>query len=159
MPTDIFLSRPTIIPGDFEMEFVAFEKYLARKGYRTRRLGANQYSMAPPLVGVMNVMKTCRGAIILGYPQYEFTASLLKAQKPMENVHVTFPTPWNQIEGALAFSQSIPVLIVAHEGVSGGVFDHGVTGQYVIVMKLNQKGWYKTKEFQGVFHDWAGRIS
>lgn len=30
-----------------------------------------------------------------------------------------FPTPWNQIEGALAYRTGTPVLVIAHPGVEG----------------------------------------
>jgi hypothetical protein len=158
MPINIFLSRPTVISNKFEAQYTAFEAYLARKGYKVGRLGANQYTMDSPLKGVMGLMKTCSGAIILGYPQYEVTAALSKAATPEQRISAVFPTPWNQIEATLAFKQRIPVLVVAHEGVTGGIFDHGVTGEYVHTTNLNRKDWHKTKAFQGVFQDWEKRI-
>lgn len=158
MPIDIFLGRPSVIPKKFEMQHTSFERYLLRSGYRPRRLGADQYTMDAPLKGVMNLMKKCRGAIILGYPQYEVTATLSKAEKPEQNVCAVFPTPWNQIEATLGFKQRIPVLVVAHEGVSGGIFDYGVTGEYVHTTNLSRKDWHKAKSLQGVFHEWEKRI-
>jgi len=81
-----------------------------------------------------------------------------RAAKPQQQVLAVFPTPWNQIEATLAFKQRIPVLVIAHEGVSGGVFDYGVTGEYVHIAKLNRKDWHKEKHFQGVFQQWKKRI-
>jgi len=114
--------------------------------------------MDAPLKGVMDLMKTCRAAIVLGYPQYEVTAALSKAASPQQRLSAVFPTPWNQIEATLAFKQRIPVLVVAHEGVSGGVFDYGVTGEYVHTTNLGVKDWHKKKDFQGVFQEWQKRI-
>ncbi len=108
--------------------------------------------------GVMNLMKICRAAIVLGYPQYEVTAALSKAAMPQQELSAVFPTPWNQIEATLAFKQRIPVLVIAHEGVSGGVFDYGVTGEYVHTANLRIKDWFKKKDFQGVLLDWQKRI-
>jgi hypothetical protein len=113
--------------------------------------------MDAPMRGVMALMETCRGAIILGYPQYEFTASLYKGAKPQRQLSFVIPTPWNQIEGVLAFTKSIPVLVVAHEGVLGGIFDHGVTGEYVHTACLSRKDWFKAKDFLGVFEEWVKR--
>ncbi len=158
MPTDVFLSRPTAIEKRFETPYAAFESYLSRAGYKTHRLGADQYTMDSPLTGVMKLMKTCQAAIIQGYPQYEVTAALSKAAKPQQQISAVFPTPWNQIEATLAFKQRIPVLVMAHEGVSGGIFDYGVTGEYVHTTKLNRKDWHKEKGFQGVFQEWKKRI-
>ncbi len=158
MQIKIFLSRPTVISKRFETQYTPFEAYLSRKGYKVRRLGADQYTMDAPLKGVMDLMRTCKGAIILGYPQYEITAALSKAATPEQRVSAAFPTPWNQIEATLAFKQRIPVLVVAHEGVTGGVFDYGVTGEYVHTTCLSKNDWHKTKAFQGVFQEWEKRI-
>jgi len=158
MAIDIFLSRPTAIAKRFENQCAAFQSYLSRKGYCACRLGADQYTMDAPLKGVMNLMKKCRTAIVLGYPQYQITAALSKAATLEQELSAVFPTPWNQIEATLAFKQRIPVLVIAHEGVSGGVFDHGVTGEYVHTANLGTKNWYKNKDFQGVFQEWQKRI-
>jgi hypothetical protein len=158
MPTDVFLSRPTIIEKRFETQYAVFESYLSRAGYKTHRLGADQYTLDSPLTGVMELMKTCQAAIILGYPQYEVTATLSEAANPQQQISAVFPTPWNQIEATLAFKKRIPVLVIAHEGVSGGIFDYGVTGEYVHITKLNRKDWHKEKGFQGVFQEWKKRI-
>lgn len=148
MAINIFLSRPTVISKKFETQYTAFEAYLRRKGYKVLRLGADQFTMDAPLKGVMDLMKTCSGAIILGYPQYEVTAALSKAAIPEHRISAVFPTPWNQIEGTLAFKQRIPVLVVAHEGVTGGIFDYGVTGQYVRTYdEPQQEGLAQDKSF------------
>lgn len=147
MSISVFLSRPTVIAKQFEAGYIAFKAYLLRKGFRIHRLGADQYTMDAPLKGVMDLMKTCRAAIILGYPQYEVRATLSKAA-----------TPWNQIEATLAFKQCIPVLVIAHNCVSGGVFDYGVIGEYVHTVNLNMKDWYRKKDFKGVFKEWKKRI-
>ncbi len=156
--TEIFISRPTKIPPKFETEYAAFERYLRSKGFRPNRLGGDQFTMDCPLKGVMGLMERCRGAIILGYPQYEFSASLSKAAVPQHQLSFVIPTPWNQIEGVLAFTKGIPVLVVAHEGVLGGIFDHGVTGEYVHTACLSRKDWFKGKDFIGLFEEWVRRI-
>ena len=106
----------------------------------------------------MNLMKICRAAIILGCPQYEVRATLSKAATAQQEILSVFPTPWNQIEATLAFKERIPVLVIAHEGVSGGVFDYGITGEYVHAGNLSLKDWYLKRDFQGVFKDWQMRI-
>lgn len=158
MSIPIFVSRPSVIATKFETQCKSFEAYLARKGYCVRRLGPDQYRLKAPLKGVMALMKTCRGAIILGYPQYEVRAVLSRPATAKEQISAVFPTPWNQIEATLAFKQRIPVLVIAHEGVAGGVFDFGITGEYVHKTSLCAKGWYKTKDFGGVFQEWHKQI-
>lgn len=130
-------------------------KRLALEPYR---LGAGNYTLEAPLMGVMALMKQCQGAVILGYPQYEFDASISKGGAQQKQVSIHIPTPWNHIEATLAFRQHIPVLVVAHQGVLGGVFNHGVTGQYVLVTDLAEPGWHKKREFQGVFREWKAKL-
>ncbi|MFA5240396.1 MAG: hypothetical protein WC476_11915 [Phycisphaerae bacterium] len=158
MPIKIFISRPTMVTKSYETQYAVFEQYLVRKGYRPQRLGSDQYTMDAPLRGVMNLMKTCKGAIVLGYPQYRVTAAILNAADAAQKISITIPTPWNQIEAALAFKQRIPVLVVAHDGVSGGIFDYGITGEYVHTTNLGAKEWYKTRDFLGIFSEWEKRI-
>ncbi|OPY67946.1 MAG: hypothetical protein A4E63_02154 [Syntrophorhabdus sp. PtaU1.Bin050] len=158
MTIQVFVSRPTVIAARFESQYVAFQTYLLRKGYCLYRLGADNYTMDAPLKGVMRLMRECKAAIVLGYPQFEVKASLSKAEAAQQELAAVFPTPWNQIEATLAFKQRIPVIVVAHTGVSGGVFDHGVTGEYVHTADLGMKDWYKKKDFQGVFQEWQTRI-
>jgi len=154
----VFVSRPTIIELVFETAYACFEKYIKRLGLESCRLGADSYTLDAPLKGVIDLIKQCQGAIILGYPQYEFDAFISKGGSQQQRMSISIPTPWNHIETTLAFRQSIPVLIVAHEGVVGGVFDHGVTGQYVLMLDLSHQNWYKSKKFQGIFRDWKKRL-
>ena len=155
---EVFVSRPTVIGTGFEAAYSGFERYMRRRGLACNRLGAGNYTLDAPLKGVISLMKQCVGAIVLGYPQYEFYASIAKGGVPEESVSVSIPTPWNQIEATLAFRQRIPVLLVPHGGVSGGVFDRGVTGGFVLQCDLIHAGWYRTEAFLGVFQRWLDKL-
>jgi hypothetical protein len=161
MGINIFISRPTNIAEEFEKQFTHFGKFLKRAGFDPVRLGANNYTLDAPLIGVIDLMKTCQGAIILGYPQYELNAHVSKGGciiPDIKDIKFTIPTPWNQIEATLAYKDRIPVLIIAHNGIMGGVFDHGVTGEYVLNLNLKKNEWYKDQAFQGVFSAWKNKI-
>ena len=158
MTTKVFISRPTKIETVFETAYTRFEKYMKRVGLVPCRLGVDNYTLDAPLTAVIDLVKQCSGTITLGYPQYEFEASVLKDGVQEQQVSIRLPTPWNHIEAALAFQQCIPVLVVAHQGVLGGVFDHGVTGQFVLVTDLSQPEWYKQKQFRAMFHEWKQRL-
>lgn len=158
MAKNIFISRPTNIAGKFEQRYITFEKYLRRLGNKPYRLGSDNFTMDAPLRGVIDLMKNCKGAIVLGYPQYEVTMQIKKGASQEHIKTITLPTPWNQIEGTLAFYRKIPVLVVAHKGISGGIFDTGVTGQFVLSIDLTSKDWHKSDEFQGVFTEWKKQL-
>jgi len=147
-----------VIDAVFESAYTRFERYMKRLGLFPCRLGGENYSLDAPLVGVIDLVKQCKGAVILGYPQYEFDASILIGGNRQQHISTRIPTPWNHIEATLAFQQRIPVLIIAHQGVVGGVFDQGVTGQYVVVTDIGQADWHKQREFHGVFNEWKERL-
>ncbi len=158
MSVNVFVSRPSVIGKKFEREYVTFEKYLKRRGLAPHRLGGEQFTLDAPLKAVIDLMKECRGAIILGYPQYEIFTERTKAGIQEGVLGLKVPTPWNQIEGAIAYCRNIPVLVIAQDGIGGGIFDFGVTGGFVLCTNLASKDWHKKKEFQGVFKEWITRI-
>lgn len=151
---DIFISRPTILPEIYESSFQAFERFLDSKSIQPRRLGRSDYSRKPPLLGVIDLIKVCKGAIIIGYPQYKIFGHITKAGEEEKVFNFLIPTPWNQIEAALAYQSQIPVMVIAQTDISGGIFDYGVTGEYVLKIDLSKNNWFEEESFQGIFKSW-----
>jgi hypothetical protein len=154
MAKPIFLSRPSKLPPLFSTEAERFERFLNGHGFVPRRLGGGSYSTKAPLLAVIDLMKQCEGAIILGYPKLCISVAGLK-----DDLNFDFPTPWNHIEGALAYALQKPTFVIAHSGVEGGVFDYGITGEFVLKTSLAADGWFKTPEFTGAFDDWKQRLT
>ncbi len=155
---DIFISRPSVVAAKYEKSYMAFDKFLASQKIKRRRLGEGDYSLKAPLKAVIDLMKQCKGAIVLGYPHHEVIFSLKKGRENVNKHNILLPTPWNQIEGTLAYKQKLPVLVVAQKGVEGGLFDYGVTGEFVHKTNLGNDKWFKSKEFLGIFQDWKNKI-
>lgn len=155
---NIFVSRPTTIEPAFESAYLDFESFLGTKTIRTRRLGGNDYSRQAPLKAVFQIIDECCGAIILGYPQFTIRHEVRRGTKTQNDYGHVFPTPWNQIEGALAYRAETPVLVIAHHGVEGGVFDHGVTGEGVIHLDLSASRWFSSAQFEQPFIDWLTAV-
>jgi hypothetical protein len=152
---NIFISRPTTINDDFESSYNLFHKFLTDNGHNLKRLGGGTYSKVAPLKAVINLIHECCGTIILGYPQYEFVHKAARSKKIQNEFRLVFPTPWNQIEGALAFAFETPVLVIAHDGIEGGVFDHGITGEAVIHLDISKPNWHTTEQFIQPFDEWS----
>jgi hypothetical protein len=93
-------------------------------------------------------MGSCSGAIILGYPQNTFLTRKSKGSHVEFDEFSTFPTPWNQIEGVLAYERGIPTLVIAHMDISGGIFDHGVLGRFIVTADLGNLRWFHEKEVE-----------
>lgn len=157
--TNIFISRPTTISEKYESPYSEFETFLRDKGIKSRRLGGSDYSRKAPLIAVMDIIEDCKGAIIIGYPQFEFHNASKRADTVLSESSMLFPTPWNQIEAVLAYKKRIPVLVIAQNEINGGIFDNGITGEFVLKTDLSNNDWYKEKAFCGIFNDWYKDIN
>jgi hypothetical protein len=159
MTIDAFISRPTTLPKPFEDAYKTFHAYIEQQhGFRLRRLGSTDYSDEAPLRAIIDIMDECKGAIILGYPQIEIYHHIRRSAAVSQDPTLLFPTPWNQIEASLAFGAKLPVLVIGHPGIVGGVFDHGVTGQFVLTEDLSKKDWFMQQPFQQLLGKWKKRI-
>ena len=152
------MSRPTVVDPAFEHAYQAFDTFLSDKELQPRRLGDTDYTKQAPLKAVFKIIDECFGAIILGYPQFVMRHEATRSCKAQNEWGFVFPTPWNQIEGALAYRAATQVLVVAHHGVEGGVFDHGVTGQGVIHLDLSAPEWFRSPAFTQPFSEWIGEV-
>jgi len=153
------MSRPTVVDPAFEHAYQAFDNFLGDQGLQPRRLGGSDYTKQAPLKAVFRIIDECLGAIILGYPQFVMRHEATRSCKAQNEWGFVFPTPWNQIEGALAYRAATPVLVVAHHGVEGGVFDHGVTGEGVIHLDLSAPDWFRSPVFTQPYSEWIIEVA
>jgi len=109
-------------------------------------------------IAVIDIIDKCCGAIILGYPQLEFHHHVKQGPTIKTLTGYLLPTPWNHIEGALAYRAKAPVLVIAHTGVNGGIFDHGVTGEYILTTDLSIENWHQQDPVKQLFEEWRKRI-
>lgn len=147
-----------MIGPEFEGAYSGLHASLISQGYALRRLGAGDYSKKPPLRAIIDLINECCGAIILGYPQIEIQHYASRNAQPQNNFRCAYPTPWNQIEGALAYACGSPILVIAHPGIDGGVFDHGITGEGVLHIDLADPNWFRTEQFMQPFGEWAAEV-
>ncbi len=84
--------------------------------------------VAGPLSRVRAMLRTCAGAVVLGFGQTIVTEGVSKPgtsrQTPIA-AGTTLPSPWNQLEAGVAVGLGLPLLVLAEPGVAGGVFDLG----------------------------------
>ena len=158
MLINVFVSRPTVIDDAFESAYGLFDEFLKVQGFVMRRLGRSDYSRKAPLLAVMDIIEQCCGTLVLGYPQTHVRHEIKRSAQVLNSVGYLFPSTWNQIEGALAFRSKRPVLVVAHPGIEGGVFDHGVTGECVLHVDLSQKDWFQQALFSQPFGEWRADV-
>ena len=101
------------------------------------------------------VLSACQGALILGFRQIQIVKGYDKfsteRQRKIQNEFL--PTPWNHIEAGMAYMQDVPLMIIREEGVSGGVFDVGITDRYVHQAEISSE-WLKSERFTQPFNEW-----
>jgi hypothetical protein len=49
-------------------------------------------------------------------------------------------------------------LVIAQKGVEGGLFDYGVTGEFVYKADLSSDRWFRNEKFLGIFQAWKNLI-
>jgi hypothetical protein len=153
---DVFVSRPTRTAQDFTIGLQGFLTYLESHGFRPRTFGTTDYPLASPLDEVIRLMKRCRGAIILGYPQIEIRSGAVKGR---EIDALTFlPTEWNQIEAGLAYASGLPLLLIHHLGITGGVFDRGAVNRFIYEVDLVAPNWALRQEVSGAVERWKEEV-
>ncbi|MDH5525185.1 MAG: hypothetical protein OEY01_14510 [Desulfobulbaceae bacterium] len=149
---EIFLSRPTWVLSEFEEGLKIFILCLENMELIPRTLGASDYPSKSPLDEVIEIMSQCSGAIILGYPQITIEQGRLKNIEIKPSMSLS--TEWNHIEAALAYSQSLPILVVHHNTVSRGIFDRGVMNAFVHKVDMEIPSWSMNKAFSGALKKW-----
>lgn len=153
---DIFLSRPTWIGDDFKTGLDIFLSKLSDLELTPRTLGTTDYPTKSPLDEVIKIMKKCRGAVILGYPQIEVITGKVKDSEI--NPPILLPTEWNHIEAGLAYASSLPLLVIHHNGVCRGIFDRGALNSFIFSKDFKDPTWPNHNDLSGAIRSWRNDV-
>lgn len=157
----IFISSPTTLnkkQNELRKFIVAL---LDELNMEARALGRSDYPKDYPLKEVAIIAKRCSGGIILGFEQLRVSKGKIKVGTASEKeikTELSFPTPWNQIEAGILFGLKLPLLIFKETGVTGGVFDNGISDAFVhnFPVKLTAQ---KKDEIKQVIQKWFAQVS
>jgi hypothetical protein len=161
MKIPIFVSCPTNLNLDQERSQKIILQELSRANLEPRALGRSDYPTELPLREVLILARHCAGGVILGFEQFHAetgtwkrgTTGLQRIDKP-----VPFPTAWNYLEAGILFSLGLPLLVFREEGITGGVFDNGVTDVFVHPMPVAGMSASKKKGLTAVFQKWQAGV-
>jgi hypothetical protein len=98
---------------------------------------------------------------VLGFEQFHSGGGTWKRGVPEERAsadEVLIPTSWNHLEAGVLFSLGLPLLVFAQEGVTGGVFDPGVTDVFVHPMPSPDMKTASKRGLQAVFQKWQASV-
>jgi hypothetical protein len=161
MRIPVFVSAPTKLTVHQEASRKLILREMERNGLEPRALGRSDYPTELPLREVLTIARHCAGGIILGFQQFRAdTGAFMPGTDAEKSVStpVLFPTPWNQLESGILFSLGLPLLVFRESGVSGGVFDHGVTDVFVHAMPPPTISGPTKKSFSAVLLKWQAEV-
>lgn len=136
-------------------------RQLKSYGLEARALGRSDYPTEFLLREVLVIARHCSGGLILGFEQVTVTGGVTKPgtveQKDLV-VPSRMPSPWNHLEARILFGLGLPLLIFREPGISGGVFDPGVTDVFDHDMPSADDSSARRIELKGVFLKWQARV-
>ncbi len=137
----------------------AVEDRLRGEGLTPHTVGRNTFSSDAPLKAVTELLKTCSGAVVIALERSYFSSGISKRGGPSQTVlsEVKLPTPWNQIEAAMAYSASLPLLVIVEDGIQQeGLLEKGYDW-YVQQVSLQAVS-LTTAEFNGILYSWKQKV-
>ena len=152
----IFLSRPSWVAPKYRPGLDHFQTLLREQHLDPRSVGVTDYPTDAPMDEVIHLMKQCGGAIVLGVPQIEVRAGVLKGNDIDEPF--SLGTEWNHIEAALAYALELPTLVIHDQTVVRGVFDRGATKSFLHEVNLACPTWALTEPIIGAIRTWRKRL-
>lgn len=117
--------------------------------------------MELPLREVYVLAKHCSGGVVLGFEQFFSSGGTWKRGAEEESSAsdaVKFPSSWNHLEAGILYSLGLPLLVFVEDGITGGVFDHGVTDAFVHKMPAPGMKPEARRGLQAVFEKWQASV-
>lgn len=145
---------------DSQEAFVrAVEDRLRSEGLVPHTVGRNTFSADAPLKTVTELLDKCSGTVVIALERMYFASGIEKrgGSKEASLAEIRLPTPWNQIEAAMAYSRNHPLLVIVESGLkSEGLLERG-NDWYVQWVKPESAA-LSTTEFNGVLASWKQKM-
>ncbi len=157
-PIPVFFSRGTPY-NEAQKKFMDY--FISRFEQYGLRLETPLWSSENPLLPVREKMKEVYGCIVLALERMQAVESIYKGGSPKEEKFKEefFPTPWVQMEAAMAYQQELPLLIFSEKKLkTEGMIEMGV--HEFRIFKLNQDHPEELDEdfYKNLIEGWAGKV-
>jgi hypothetical protein len=155
----VFISVGTPANERQEAFIRAVEDRLRSEGLVPHTVGRNTFSSDAPLKAVTELMDKCSGAVVIALERSFFPKGLQKRGGPEESAiaNVKLPTPWNQVEAAMAYARGHPLLIVVENGLkSEGLLERGY--DWYVQFVIPDPSALHSLEFNGVLASWKEKV-
>jgi hypothetical protein len=124
-----------------------------------RILNRLDWLAAKPLLSVDELMDRCDGVLVVAFERWFLGDAVEKRNSPNQRVvkGKCMPTPWNQIEPAMAYVKGLPIFVLAEHGLlAEGLLEEG-HDWYVQSLPLDP-GALRSPEVIGRIKDWKQRM-
>lgn len=161
MKIPVFVSSPTSLSPSQEAARTVIIQQLENNDLEPRALGRSDYPTELPLREVLLIARHCSGGIILGFEQFRAETGISKPGSIGEkriSTPVPFPTAWNHLESGILFGLRLPILVFREEGITGGVFDNGVSDVFIHPIPAPGIKGPAKDALRQVFQRWAGKV-
>lgn len=161
MRIPVFVSVPTVLNPDQDARYRLILRQLENLDLEPRTLGQSDYPTDLPLREVVVIAKHCAGGVVLGFSQTRITSGQIKPgtqrEEPIEKPR-DVPSPWNHLEAGIMAAIGLPLLVFREPGVSGGIFDTGVTDAFIHRMPGTEMTQPDQRGLNAVFLKWQARV-
>jgi hypothetical protein len=141
-------------------EFVkAIEERLRAEGLVPCTVGRNYWTAGAPLKKVVELMQECAGVVIIALERTYFPVGTERRGNPksLELKEVRMPTPFNQVEAAMAYCHGHPLLVIVEEGLrNDGLLEKG--NDWYVQQVEPMPAALTTTEFNGIFASWKEQV-
>ena len=119
-PKHVFVSIGGRYTSDQESFVEKLLETLLALGATPHVMNLTDYPPGNPLKGILRVMRNCHGVIVVAFERKYFETGLENRNSPAKTKSlkdVRLPTPFNQIEAAIAFTFGLPILVFREPGI------------------------------------------
>jgi len=105
---------------DTQKAFVEeLERFLQKEECVPHTVGKSSFSAIQPIRHARDVIQECDGAVVVAFERYRIEKGLEKPESKDEGSidGWKLPTPWNQLEAAMAYGMELPLFIVVERGL------------------------------------------
>ena len=161
MKIPVFVSCPTTLSDPQQASKRLILDELDRLDLEPRAIGVSDFATQFPLREVAVLSRHCSGGVILGFEQFRVQEGIRKygtsRQKEVTEL-IKFPTEWNQLEAGVLFSAGLPLLVFKEPGLTGGIFDLGVSDVFLYEMPMTMSSDADKRQLSSVFLKWQAQV-
>ena len=154
-PLSIFLSCGSPHTAQQEEFISAVEAHLKSHGCVPQTVGRTNHSLRQPVQAARNLIAQCHGAVVIASERTWIMQAVERRDSPKQkNIeNESYPTVWNHMEAAMAYSKQVPILTFVQTGLKR----EGMLSDRLEWMALEtdlSPAILRTPQFQQIFEEW-----